>query len=143
MAMLFGRETCSFEELFRAVAAEVGKWVGIVHTPVPLAYRATRLAGFFLRDMVLTSEEFKGLTGDLLAPTSQALVKRASCPGCQKHGEYRGRHNASEVARHFRSIPQEISRAPRNPMPFIFAPTNRPARPDDRARARNTAHTSE
>ena len=58
-----GPETFSFTELVRLIAAELERSVRLVHLPMPLAYFATSLTGWFVRDTVLTWQEYKGLVG--------------------------------------------------------------------------------
>src|SRR6202008_4642679 len=56
-----GPETFTFEELVRLIAERVGRHVRIIHLPMPLAYASTLLIGWFVRDVVLTWEEYQGL----------------------------------------------------------------------------------
>jgi NADH dehydrogenase len=63
-----GPETFTFEELVRLIAGKVGRTVRLVHLPMPLAYVSTLVTGWFVGDVVLTWEEYKGLMGNLLAP---------------------------------------------------------------------------
>lgn len=96
-----GPETFTFEELVKLIAAQLGRPARLVHVPMPLAYVCTLVAGWFVGDVVLTWEEYKGLMGNLLAPggpstgqtrLSQWLAENHGCLGMQY---------ASEVARHY------------------------------------------
>jgi uncharacterized protein YbjT (DUF2867 family) len=97
-----GPETFSFEELVRLIAAQTGKGVRIVHVPAPLAYLFTSIAGLFLRDVVLTGEEYKGLMSDLLAPKGPSTGDTRLTQWLAQNRDRVGRYYASEVARHFR-----------------------------------------
>jgi uncharacterized protein YbjT (DUF2867 family) len=97
-----GPETFSFEELVRLIAAQTGKGVRIVHVPAPLAYLFTSIAGLFLRDVVLTGEEYKGLMSDLLAPKGPSTGDARLTQWLAQNRDRVGRYYASEVARHFR-----------------------------------------
>lgn len=73
-----GPEAYSFNDLVSLIAKTIGRPARMVHAPAPLAYVATRAMGWFLRDTVLTWEEYRGLMDDLLVsrdiPAANALV---------------------------------------------------------------------
>lgn len=96
-----GPETFTFEELVHLIAGQVGKRIRIVHLPTVLAYLSTRLAGLFLRDVVLTWEEYRGLMGNLLAPEGQSTGQTRLTDWLLQNREELGRRYASEVARHY------------------------------------------
>ena len=97
-----GPETFTFEELVRRIAAKVDKSIHIVHMTGLLAYISTRLAGLFVNDVVLTWEEYKGLTGNLLAPQGQGTGETRLSPWLSQNSEHMGRHYCSGVERHYR-----------------------------------------
>ncbi len=68
---------------------------------MPLAYVSTLLTGWFLRDVVLTWEEYKGLMGNLLAPEGPSAGKTRLSQWLAENHEHVGGHYASEVARHY------------------------------------------
>ena len=96
-----GPETFSFEELVKLIAAQVDRPVRLVHLPAPLAYVSTLLTGWFVRDVVLTWEEYKGLMGNLPAPESPSAGPTCLSQWLAENHEFIGRQYASEVARHF------------------------------------------
>src|SRR5579871_1861597 len=63
-----GPETFTFEDLVRLVAEKVGRPARVIHLPAPLAYLATLVTGWFVGDVILTWQEYRGLMADLLAP---------------------------------------------------------------------------
>ena len=67
-----GPETFTFEELVTLVAQQLGRSVRLIHLPMPLAYLSTLVTGWFVGDVILTWEEYRGLMGDLLAPDGPA-----------------------------------------------------------------------
>jgi hypothetical protein len=97
-----GPETFSFEELVRLIASKIGKPARILHVPTLLARLSTQFAGLFLRDVVLTSEEYKGLMSGLLAPKGQSTGQTRLTEWLSQNRDQLGRYYASEVARHFR-----------------------------------------
>jgi hypothetical protein len=97
-----GPETFTFKELVRLIAARLENSVRLVHVPTLLAYQCTRLAGLFLRDIVLTWEEYKGLMSNLLASEGPTAGETRLTQWLLLHREELGRYYASELARHFR-----------------------------------------
>ncbi len=67
-----GPETFTFDELVTLIAERVNRRVHLLHLPPELAYAATKITGWVVRDVVLTWEEYKGLMGNLLAPEGPA-----------------------------------------------------------------------
>lgn len=100
-----GPETFSFEELVRLIAGRVGRQVRLIHLPMPLAYVSTLLIGWFVRDVVLTWEEYKGLMGNLLAPQGPSTGQIRLSQWLAEHSHQVGSQYASEVARHFAGSP--------------------------------------
>jgi len=96
-----GPETFTFEELVRLIARRVGGGVRFVHMPAPLAFATTLLMGWFLRDVVLTWEEYQGLMSNLLAPQGPSTGDVRLSHWLAEHSQQVGRQYASEVARHF------------------------------------------
>ncbi|MBF0551339.1 MAG: NAD(P)H-binding protein [Deltaproteobacteria bacterium] len=96
-----GPETFSFEELVKLIAAQLGRPARLVHLPMPLAYVATFVTGWFVRDVVLTWEEYQGLMGNLLAPEGPATGQTRLSDWLAENHDHVGRRYASEVARHY------------------------------------------
>ena len=96
-----GPETYTFEELVTLIAAELGRRTRLVHVSMPTAYVATRIAGWFVGDVVLTWEEYKGLMAGLLAPEGPSARETCLSHWLAAHREHVGKRYASEVARHY------------------------------------------
>jgi len=96
-----GPETFSFEELVRLIAGRLGRSVRLVHLPTPLAYLATLATGWVVGDVVLTWEEYRGLTGNLLASDGPSTGQTRLSEWLAENREQVGRRYASEVARHY------------------------------------------
>ena len=101
IAAAAGLDTFTFEELLRLLAKAVNARVRLVHTPPPLGFALTRLAGLMLRDVVLTRGEVEGLMAGLLtsheAPTGTTslagwLVENADLLGREYVSELRRNH---------------------------------------------------
>lgn len=96
-----GPETFTFEELIRLIAAQLGKPLRTIRVSVLFAYLCTRLTGFAMRDVVLTWEEYKGLTSNLLAPPGPSTGETLLSQWLSENRERIGRQYASEMARHY------------------------------------------
>jgi uncharacterized protein YbjT (DUF2867 family) len=96
-----GPETFTFEELVRLIAAQLGRRIGIAHLPIFVAYVSTCVTGWFVGDVILTWEEYKGLVDDLLAPKGVATGDTRLSEWLAENRDAVGRRYASEVARHF------------------------------------------
>jgi uncharacterized protein YbjT (DUF2867 family) len=96
-----GPENFTFEELIRRIALALNKPARVVHVPTLVAYLFTRFAGLFVRDVVLTWEEYKGLMANLLAPEGPAAGKTQLTEWLSQNRERLGLHYASELSRHY------------------------------------------
>ena len=96
-----GPETFSFEELVRLVSVHLGMSPRLLHLPTPLAYASTRLIGWFVRDVILTWQEYQGLIADLLAPEGPPTGETCLSTWLEENRNWVGQAYASEVARHF------------------------------------------
>ena len=100
-----GPEVYTYEQLIRLVAGHVGSKSKIVHLPPSLALALSRLAGYMVRDVVLTKAEIDGLMAGLLVsdkpPTGQSIFSR----WLEENGDTLGRSYSSELDRHYRRRP--------------------------------------
>jgi NADH dehydrogenase len=96
-----GPENLSFEELAGLIASKVGRSVRLIHMPDMVAYMATLVTGWFVGDVILTWEEYKGLMGNLLAPDGPSAGDTRLSDWLTENRQKVGRRYASEVARHF------------------------------------------
>jgi NADH dehydrogenase len=96
-----GPETYTFEELVRLIARSVKRKVRLVHLPASMAYVATLVTGWFVGDVVLTWEEYRGLMGDLLATAGPSSGQTRLSEWLTENHDRVGRTYASEVARHY------------------------------------------
>jgi len=97
-----GPETYAFEDLVALISRSVNRSVKLAHVPAGLAYLATLMTGWFVGDVVLTWQEYKGLMADLLAPEGVPSGQTRLSEWLALNHENLGRAYSSEVARHFR-----------------------------------------
>jgi uncharacterized protein YbjT (DUF2867 family) len=98
-----GPETFTFEELIRQIGSAVGKSPRLLHVPARVAYAATRIMGWFVGDVILTWEEYRGLMDGRLAPDGPATGETKLTEWLVKYGSVVGRKYSSEVARHYKT----------------------------------------
>lgn len=97
-----GPEAPTFDELLRMTGAALGKRVRILHAPPKLGLAAAKLLGAFQRDVMLTSDEVKGLAAGLLVSKEPPLGKVRLSEWMRAHAGEAGARYSSEIARHFR-----------------------------------------
>ena len=99
-----GPESFSFEELVRLIARSVGRKPRLVHAPASVAYVATLLTGWMVRDVILTWEEYRGLMENLLASDAPTSGETKLSQWLVENGDRVGKRYASEVVRHYRRM---------------------------------------
>ncbi len=99
-----GPSDWTFLEMVRAVRAAVHSRALILHAPAAVALAGLNVAGLLLRDVVLTSDEVKGLTREYLY--AERPLRRGDDFAAWLAGDdvasALGARYASELARHFR-----------------------------------------
>lgn len=97
-----GPEVYTYEQLIRLIAANVGSKAKIVHLPPGLALFLSRLAGYVVRDVVLTKAEIDGLMAGLLVAAGPPNGQTSLSRWLGENGDTLGRRYASEMDRHYR-----------------------------------------
>lgn len=96
-----GPETMTFEQFVRLVKTAVGSRAPILHLPLPLMAAASWALGLFVKDVVLTREEVRGLMADLLVSGEPPLGRIVFSDWIAEHGAAIGSEYANELHRHF------------------------------------------
>ncbi len=97
-----GPESFTFEALVELIAERIGKPARIAHAPISLAHVATTITGWFVGDVVLTWEEYRGLTENLLAVDGPTAGDTRLSEWLADYRDRVGMRYASEVARHYK-----------------------------------------
>lgn len=97
-----GPETYTYEQLIRLIAGSVGSKAKIAHLPPSLALFLSRIAGYLVRDVVLTRAEIDGLMAGLLVSHKPGTGQRRLSRWLEENGHTLGRRYASEMDRHYR-----------------------------------------
>jgi uncharacterized protein YbjT (DUF2867 family) len=96
-----GPERMPFAELVALVRAAVETRAPILHAPPALMAAAARALGLFVRDVVLTPEEIKGLMAGLLVSHDPPLGRIAFSEWLEENKASVGLAYANELDRHF------------------------------------------
>jgi uncharacterized protein YbjT (DUF2867 family) len=96
-----GPEAMPFAELVALVRNAVDARSPIVHAPPALMAAAARALGLFVRDVVLTPDEIKGLMAGLLVSHDPPLGRIAFSDWLDENKASVGRSYANELNRHF------------------------------------------
>jgi uncharacterized protein YbjT (DUF2867 family) len=97
-----GPETFTFEEVVRMIARAVHSNSRIVHADPSIALAFAKIAGWFVRDVILTRDEVRGLTSNLLVTDSAPNAPTLFTDWLRDNADRIGMAYASELARHFR-----------------------------------------
>jgi NADH dehydrogenase len=96
-----GPETMPFGDLVALVRSAVNARSPIIHIPPSLMAAAARALGLFVRDVVLTPDEIRGLMAGLLVSHDPPLGRIAFSQWLDEHRTSVGRSYANELHRHF------------------------------------------
>jgi uncharacterized protein YbjT (DUF2867 family) len=96
-----GPETMSFRELVTLVRTSVQTNSPILSIPPSVMAAAARVLGLFVRDVVLTADEIRGLMAGLLISHTPPLGQIAFSQWLNDHATSVGRSYANELERHF------------------------------------------
>lgn len=94
-----GPETFTYRELVEQLGDIIGRRRPLLATPPFLAYLASRLIGFFMRDLFVTREEITGLMADLLYTDSPPAGATKLTDWARDNAAALGRSYASELGR--------------------------------------------
>ncbi len=97
-----GPDALGFEELVRLVRRAVGSRAALVPLPRTVILAAARLIGAVVRDVVLTPDEIRGLTANLLVSKEPATASTRFSDWLTGNAERLGVEWASELHRHYR-----------------------------------------
>jgi NADH dehydrogenase len=94
-----GPETFTYKKLVKLVGETIGETRPIISVPPSLGYFAGWIIGKFVGDVLITSEEIKGLMADLLYVDSPPAGKTRLTDWMREHADSLGRVYTSELAR--------------------------------------------
>jgi NADH dehydrogenase len=97
-----GPETFTFQQFVTLIADKIGKRPGIVKVPPSVGIVCGQILGLFLRDVLLTRNELKGLMDELLTSRQLPNATTKFSDWLEQNKSTVGSRYSSEIARHFR-----------------------------------------
>jgi NADH dehydrogenase len=94
-----GPETFTYRELVGMITRTLGLRRAIIGVPPALGYWACRMAGFLMRDVVITRDEIRGLMENRLWVDAPPLGKTRLSEWASQNKNTLGRHYTSEMLR--------------------------------------------
>jgi len=94
-----GPETFTYRELVQTIGYIIGKRRPIIPMPVWAGRVASSVIGYFVNDVLVTSEEIEGLMADLLYTGAAPLGKTRLTKWAMEHRDTLGMRYSSELAR--------------------------------------------
>jgi uncharacterized protein YbjT (DUF2867 family) len=94
-----GPETFTYRELAAKIRAAIGARRPIISVSPGMGYWGSRLVGLFVRDVVITRNEIRGLMEGRLAVDAPPLGTTKLTEWIEQHRNTLGRHYTSEMAR--------------------------------------------
>jgi uncharacterized protein YbjT (DUF2867 family) len=98
-----GPERFAFEDFVRVIARATGGRARIRHAPPRAVLMTSRVAGLFLRDVVMTRDELGMLQAGLLSSREPPLGRDSFEAWVTENGRTLGRRYASDLRRHYRT----------------------------------------
>jgi uncharacterized protein YbjT (DUF2867 family) len=96
-----GPDSYSFRDFVRLIGEKIGARRPLISVPPRLALLAAQVISLFVRDVVLTPEEVKGLMGNLLVSKHPAQGRTAFRDWLEANKQTVGKEYASELKRHY------------------------------------------
>ncbi|MDT8069395.1 MAG: NAD(P)H-binding protein [Terriglobia bacterium] len=97
-----GPETYTYDALVRMIQEAIGSRARITYQPAPLIRLASKILGLIVDDVVLTRDEIKGLTADLLVSHGPPTGHTSLHDWIYANARNLGTTYASELGRHYR-----------------------------------------
>ena len=94
-----GPETFAYRELVEMIGRRIGVKRFVVGVPPLLGYWACLITGLFVRDVIITRDEIRGLMENRLCVDAPALGSTKLTEWVERHKDTLGRHYTSEMAR--------------------------------------------
>lgn len=96
-----GPDSYPFKDFVQLIGEKIGARRPLISVPPRLALLAAQIISLFVRDVVLTPEEVKGLMADLLVSKQPARGKTAFKDWLEMNKDTLGKEYASELNRHY------------------------------------------
>ncbi|MFC2093219.1 SDR family oxidoreductase [Bacteroidota bacterium] len=94
-----GPETFTYKELVKEIGNIIGVKRPIISIPPSMGYVAGKMMGFFVKDVMITRDEIKGLMRELLYVDSPPTGTTKLTDWAKEHADLLGRNYTSELLR--------------------------------------------
>jgi NADH dehydrogenase len=96
-----GPETFTFKEFLQLITTSLGRTTKLIHMPSPVGIAFGKMLGLFIRDVVLTENELRGLMQEMLTSTQMPNGLTRFTDWLEQNKDTVGASYSSEIARHF------------------------------------------
>lgn len=96
-----GPETFTFKEFLQLITTSLGRTTKLIHMPSPVGIAFGKMLGLFIRDVVLTENELRGLMQEMLTSTQMPNGLTRFTDWLEQNKDTVGAFYSSEIARHF------------------------------------------
>lgn len=96
-----GPEIYTYEEFLQIITSALNRKIALVHMPPAVGIALGQLIGLFMRDVLLTKDELRGLMRSKLTSIQEPLGNTLFSEWLQKNQELLGKQYTSELKRHF------------------------------------------
>jgi len=96
-----GPETFTYDEFLRLIAQELNRNIAFIHTSPAVGIALGKLIGLFVKDVVLTKDELKGLMENKLTSNQKPNGKMKFSEWLNENSHLVGSRYTSELNRHF------------------------------------------
>lgn len=98
-----GPDTFTFNQMVARIAESLGRRPRLLHLPPELALPLSGIIGWWMRDVTLTWDEYRGLSAGLLVSGQAPTGRTRLGDWLRENADRVGKRYASELARHYRS----------------------------------------
>jgi NADH dehydrogenase len=98
-----GPEVFTFEQLGQTIAAQIGRRPLLIHLPPLATWLLSAIISLWVKDVVLTRDEVRGLMAGLLVTDGLPTGGTRLSDWLEQNKNTVGKHYASELRRHYRS----------------------------------------
>ncbi|MFC1879071.1 SDR family oxidoreductase [Chloroflexota bacterium] len=102
-----GPDIFVFNELVGLIASKIQSRSRVIHLPPLVPLLISQFLGLWLRDIVLTRDEYKGLSANLLISGQQPRGQTRLADWLEQNNSWVGKNYASELGRHYTTLPAQ------------------------------------
>ena len=97
-----GPDIFSFNQLVELIASSLGRRLWLAHLPPSIALQLSRIIGWWMKDVTLTWDEYRGLSAGMLISSQPPTGRTRLADWLAANASQVGSRYASELERHYR-----------------------------------------